>query len=268
MQAAHAHPPRPDSPSPIWPPCDPPVVAEPGPAAGMTLLELLVVIAIIGILVSLLLPAVMQVRGAARRTQCANNLKQIGLAIHNYCDSYQGGFPLSTHGASDYDQSWIVKLAPYFENVDRIRICPEDPRAREKLEDGGTSYLLNEFLCVEGPLAALSINHLRATSRTLLMFTASDARGTSLSDDHTHSRNWVRNPFQRNWSRVIADIQPDRFGGPPPGAPPENRAVGAANYLFADGRVQLIPGGTIKQWSDVTDPARNFAAPDRCPDYP
>ncbi|MFM8220931.1 MAG: type II secretion system protein, partial [Planctomycetaceae bacterium] len=76
----------------------------------MTLLELLVVMAIIGVLVSLLLPAVMQVRAAARRTQCANNLNQIGLAIHNYFEVYQGAYPLSTHGAADYDQSWIVKL--------------------------------------------------------------------------------------------------------------------------------------------------------------
>lgn len=67
------------------------------PRGGFTLVELLVVIAIIGILIALLLPAVQAAREAARRSQCRNNMKQLGLALHNYHDTY-GAFPPSSTG--------------------------------------------------------------------------------------------------------------------------------------------------------------------------
>jgi prepilin-type N-terminal cleavage/methylation domain-containing protein/prepilin-type processing-associated H-X9-DG protein len=91
---------------------------------GFTLVELLVVIAIIGVLVSLLLPAVQAAREAARRSQCSNHLKQLGLALHNYHDTFNafvyrsGG---TTGQASPLDnqgrRSGFVSLLPYIEQV-------------------------------------------------------------------------------------------------------------------------------------------------------
>ncbi len=79
---------------------------------GFTLVELLAVIAIIGILVGMLLPAVQMVRESARRTECLNNLKQIGLAVHSY-ESARQQYPPSR--AADQFLTWPVYLMPYLE---------------------------------------------------------------------------------------------------------------------------------------------------------
>ncbi len=82
---------------------------------GFTLIELLVVIAIIAILIALLLPAIQQAREAARRTECKNNLKQMGIALHNYHDihvSFPAGF---SSAGGPHSTSWMVAILPHME---------------------------------------------------------------------------------------------------------------------------------------------------------
>src|SRR5262245_29962927 len=78
---------------------------------GFTLVELLVVIAIIGVLVALLLPAVQSAREAARRMQCQNHLKQIGLAVHSFEDVYK----TLPHSRYDDRYTWAVEILPFIE---------------------------------------------------------------------------------------------------------------------------------------------------------
>ena len=86
-------------------------------AKGFTLIELLVVIAIIAVLIALLLPAVQSAREAARRAQCVNNMKQIGLAVHNYVSSNEAIPPSAIYSTTQnyQDQGVLCRILPYLE---------------------------------------------------------------------------------------------------------------------------------------------------------
>ena len=124
---------------------------------GFTLIELLVVIAIIAILIALLLPAVQQAREAARRTQCKNNLHQIGIAMHNYHDSFRilpPGQVTSVHWLRTDSTmwGWAVMLLPYLDQSPMYNLLtPGDVTLGAALADAtrrkGLETSLEVFLC-------------------------------------------------------------------------------------------------------------------------
>jgi prepilin-type N-terminal cleavage/methylation domain-containing protein/prepilin-type processing-associated H-X9-DG protein len=144
--------------------------------AGFTLIELLVVIAIIGVLIALLLPAVQKVREAANRMSCSNNLKQLGLALHNFHDGF-GGFPAARQDVPPYPGmvhdppriSWTAQVLPYIEQGNLQNKYRLDRDFGEPENDGTPPYTgtnagpnqtdIKLFVCPSAPANRKGANH-------------------------------------------------------------------------------------------------------------
>ena len=202
-------------------------VFEPRRRGAFTLVELLVVIAIIGVLVGLLLPAVQQAREAARRMQCSNNLKQLGLAMHNYESAYKVFAPLAAghEGPGGWDNSWLSQqgrmsafyhMLPFYEQgqiYEQALAAVPDPRSPTPIPVGGPQsmrpYVVweNRIATLLCPSDAAGFKRVGANATTHGKINYALSLGDQINGIMDNTRDRYRGVYGgQNWSSGFRDI--------------------------------------------------------------
>jgi prepilin-type N-terminal cleavage/methylation domain-containing protein/prepilin-type processing-associated H-X9-DG protein len=215
---------------------------------AFTLIELLVVIAVLGMLIALLLPAVLKARSAASRTQCASQMRQIGIAFHLFAENHDGKIPRSSHSALAHGEiPWGYAILPYLEGNQTVEPncqlsggqlsplyrCPSDVRSEQRLWSYGKSVWFelegSETGEVQGKATGPTywrLEDVPCKGQTILV----GELATAAMPDHIMAHFWY-------------------CGGAIEVA--QQRHDGVANYLWVDGHV------TAELFSNTFDLERN-----------
>ncbi len=225
---------------------------------AFTLIELLVVIAIIAILIALLLPAVQQAREAARRTQCKNHLKQIGLALHNYHDVYNCFAPGAVHQTGTNlpmgpntnghfnNWSWTVYISPFMELTTVYNTVQPGPfNMTQALNDAVRRPILLQpvamFQCPSDPGPAMN--------DLILFSTRPDGATVPTALPKT---NYVASNGSYSFRHTLGDLNASTNFN--------NGFFGVAGAMRTDGILSAINGGSVRRMRDITDGTSNSVA--------